>query len=832
MTRFRAVLFVTLLCLISPVVLALDDPTYDALRDARLDGRQVAVENLLLERDAHRFTLESGTVYFVTPVAERTIGAVFVGQGSYVLNPASEHERDHLAFRLGKRNDGFEVLRDRFESLILWFGDDTDRELMALGGPVTEGTPSAAATKALEDARRWQREDLEKNLSIRLLQDLLDVPGMTSGAFMALFDGQDELPPAMALLDPRGVEALSYPLMGGEDTALLVVDGTQGGFWYLSDRKGEVAAGKRAPFSTRARALRYSVDTTIDATNKVTGTTRIELLVRRPLRVLPMSLAPMLRIESARFRPVDGEWQDIPFIQENEEEDADVAVVLPRSVDKKEMFEIELSYVGEDILKDGGDENYYVGARTSWYPNVGFFADPANFELTYRIPEGRGLVSVGEQVESAVENGMSRTVWRPSHPIRVAGFNYGDFEMIERRDEATGITIQVYTNPGTPDVIREINNFIRSAQGTGLEGGVQALGDAPIPREVVDPELGSINTTKLAESAMIDGINAAQIGGAYFGPLPQRHVAITQQSDWSFGQSWPSLIYLPYMAFLTGSQRNQLGLGAGATEFLGSVGYHELAHQWWGHQIGWASYRDQWISEGFAEFHAALTAQHVTGWNSYTDFWGRARETIVAKARSPIPAYEVAPIIMGQRAATAKSPFAYQALTYSKGGFVVHMLRMAMWDPSASNPDAAFIAMMKDFTSTYAGKAPSTEDFKEVVERHMVPALNAAGDNTVDWFFDQWVYGMEVPKITANLEVDRAKRGTYRIQGKIAMAEVSDDFRVLVPVWVDFGRGEMARIALLPMIGPSERPIDVTLELPKKPKEVVINARHEVLARN
>jgi aminopeptidase N len=34
---------------------------------------------------------------------------------------------------------------------------------------------------------------------------------------------------------------------------------------------------------------------------------------------------------------------------------------------------------------------------------------------------------------------------------------------------------------------------------------------------------------------------------------------------------------------------------------------HEVAHQWWGQEVGFDSYRDQWMSEGFANFSVACT---------------------------------------------------------------------------------------------------------------------------------------------------------------------------------------------------------------------------------
>ena len=36
---------------------------------------------------------------------------------------------------------------------------------------------------------------------------------------------------------------------------------------------------------------------------------------------------------------------------------------------------------------------------------------------------------------------------------------------------------------------------------------------------------------------------------------------------------------------------------------------HELAHQWWGQAVGWKNFHEQWLSEGFAQYFAALYAQ-------------------------------------------------------------------------------------------------------------------------------------------------------------------------------------------------------------------------------
>src|SRR5437588_7178773 len=82
-------------------VQAATDPTYAALRGARPDGRKIPVQGLVLERDAFRFQLDSGALHLLAPVEGRTIGAVFVGQGSYRLNPAIQTEARQLAIYAG-----------------------------------------------------------------------------------------------------------------------------------------------------------------------------------------------------------------------------------------------------------------------------------------------------------------------------------------------------------------------------------------------------------------------------------------------------------------------------------------------------------------------------------------------------------------------------------------------------------------------------------------------------------------------------------------------------------------------------------------------------------
>jgi hypothetical protein len=837
------------------------DATYAALRAAQLDGRVAVVHGLALDRDAYHFELD-GVVHFLAPVAGRTIGAVFLGRGTVRLSPASAAERRQLALELGAGAD-FEVLTDSFDEMVLLFADDTPEEI-AQTAPIEQRAADPRAAKVLAGWLARQRQDFHLNLQLRLLRDLLNHPHMTSGVFMALFAGA-KVPTALAAVDPEGAGGIiRNARLGREQTVLYVTDAHRGGAWYLSDSRGEIESGRHRPAARLARALDYRVETSVLRDTDVAGVTAVRFeVLQGGLRVLPLLLTPRLRILDAYYgvlpaapppaaeaaapagsaaagtapRPeaaADGEAEAAPqsrravtVVQEDAREDgADLAVVFPEPLAKGTRVVLRLSYQGATVLQDAGDKNYTVQARESWYLNLGIFGDPSPFELTYRVPAGNQVVSVGRQVETHALGGQSASQWRTDGAIRVAGFNYGRFKLLERRDEASGMDIQVFTNPGTPDIIRTINGVLE-ASGAREIGG---LGDPTLQNSAPQATLGHVDTGRLAEAALADGINGSRIFTTYFGALPDRHVAITQQSQFLFGQSWPALIFMPYISFLDSTQRQRLGLTA-ANDFVEQVGFHELAHQWWGHLVGIDSYRDLWMEEGFAEFSAALALQHTQGWAAYDRFWREARKVILeTPPRSALANIDAGPLTQGTRLATQRTPSAYRALVYEKGAYVLHMLRMLLWDGASPTPDHRFIALMHDYAVSFAGRQASTADFQHVVERHMVPALDATGDGRMDWFFRQWVYGTQAPRLIADLSLE-AQGDQVRIKGKVRQDGVAADFRTLVPIYLDLDKGQSVRAGLLPLIGNVTVPVDVVVKPPQKPHGVEINTHGDVLTR-
>ncbi len=268
-------------------------------------------------------------------------------------------------------------------------------------------------------------------------------------------------------------------------------------------------------------------------------------------------------------------------------------------------------------------------------------------------------------------------------------------------------------------------------------------------------------------------------------------------------------------------------------EFANMAGWHEVAHQWWGHAVGWESYRDAWISEGFAEFTAALVLNLIDSPKKYNDYLERRRREILEKPRGgSVVNNDAGPISQGFRLHTRYSPGASQTIIYSKGAYVVHMIRAMMRDPGSRNPDERFIAMMKDFLQSYSWKSASTDDFRKVVDRHMTPPMNAGETGTMEWFFNQWVHGTEVPRLRSTVIVEAATPGKFRLSGEVWQEGVSAGFRTVVPLYVDFGNDLVVPVGSIRVVGANRSKVEAELPLPRVPKRIVINAFHDVLARD
>ncbi len=603
----------------SPEAAAQIVPAYETVRHAELDGRQIPVQGLRLVRDGYHIHLRSGALHLLAPLDGVTFGAVFLGEGEYRLEPSTESERRHL--QLVTDDDELETLSGQFDRLWLLFTDQTAQEVLAHAA-VVSGERDPRAAEAYEDYRELQRDHVQINLQLRIVSDLLNRPQGEDGVFLALVDG-DEYEPALLAVDPLGISNLSaqFGMMGGEEIAFISFDDRYGGLWHLSAPAGEARPGRGKPRRQLADADHYDIAVTFDGRRISWRTTITFIPLVEDLRVLPLHLFHKLDIQSASLE--EGGSKELGVIQEHLDQrwlsfddagDADVAVVFPQALTPGETVRVSIDYEGRDVVQ-GRSGSYSVRARDSWYPNLGGFSDLATYEMTFRFPRREQLVATGRRVSEERDGGEKVAVWRSDIATRVAGFNYGDFLERSGTDDETGLAFTVY------------------ARRSGV---------------------------KMAQSALADAMNASRVATAHFGQALYTRLAISQQVEWNFGQSWPMLVFLPSVAMVGATERafNFDGLdGRDAKslwEFADTVGWHKVAHQWWGHQIGWESYRDQWISEGFSVFTAALTPEFVEGVSRANDYWERQREEIFDR-RASVANHKADTMTQGYRLQTRRS---------------------------------------------------------------------------------------------------------------------------------------------------------------------------------
>jgi len=211
--------------------------------------------------------------------------------------------------------------------------------------------------------------------------------------------------------------------------------------------------------------------------------------------------------------------------------------------------------------------------------------------------------------------------------------------------------------------------------------------------------------------------------------------------------------------------------------------------------------------------------------DKYLRYWDQARKKILEKNQFGMRANDAGPLWMGLRLNTRKTGGAYNLLVYPKGGYILYMLRSMMRDPKTY--DANFIAMMKDFVQTYYGQNPSTADFQKMVEKHMTPAMNLDGNGRMDWFFNEWVYGIEAPRYHMDYSLSE-EGGKVWLKGTVEQSDVTTNFKMLVPVYLDFtGKPMLVGQIALSGNGTSK---EFRIALPQRPKRVLLNAEHDVLA--
>lgn len=767
------------------------DPNYVALRNLTLGSQAVTIANLDLKRDAGTFRLNSGKVCFVNSVNGKVTGAVFEGDGIFLLTPPTETERKSLKY-LTKE----EEFNERFERLVLRFTDATYEELKKAG---TAASVSCDAGP-LKDSQNVTRHKIRHNLEADLLGEVLSPE--PRGVFVAFVHGKRYDDKEIYELDPNQ-------------------DADQVDFWTYDENKwGDWASfnySKPQTAGSVGRLIRiehHQLETTLERNGALSGkSTTTFVSLRNGLRVVPFSLFHTLRVQS-----VTADGQPLSFIQEDKNDDADFAVILPKPLAAGEKLSVTTTYGGKEAVSNEGGGNYFPNpaARESWYPNnvAASLGEYASYDMNFRIPKGMKIAATGMLVSEGNEGGQNVSVWKSESPQTTAGFNYGRFKVEEAKLTKPEVFIQSFANEEPPNWVQALQ---RAADGTTLptEGSHLGAGVA----------LGTMSTTSLNKKALAEGALAVQLYTDYFGPSSFTHLQITQQTACNFGQAWPGLVWVPICYYFDTTVRHQLGMDWGDRGYWKVVTPHEVAHQWWGHTVGFSSTRDQWMSEGFADMSASLYLSMIEkDPKKFVAFWNDERQLLLERDAQGFRAIDAAPLTMGYRANNSRTGGVTRRLIYPKGAYVLHMIRMMMYD--RTNGDKLFKETMQDFVSTYRGKAATTEDFKATVEKHMTRGMDLAGNHKMDWFFEQYVYGTGISQYSFHVSLEPTPDGKTHMKGELTRTGVPDTWKDLVPLYAHVG-DKTFRLGTFMSLHPNE-PMDIVL--PGKIDRVTINDFDDLLA--
>ncbi|MEO8727074.1 MAG: hypothetical protein ABI383_13245 [Acidobacteriaceae bacterium] len=772
---------------------------YRRLATTSLDGQRIFhIRDADLDLEDLHLSFEEGTIAFTQAVDGRTTGALFTGDGAVLVIPPDQVERASLA-----RFTRSAVLDEHFHSVYLRFNDEATAKALeeALRGPEKD---------AGEFFTKW--DPLAKSLAagsgdaLRLTLSLLNqqqpnarfvharIAGNRLGVFDALYDRSN--PEAVIVAQSSGD-------MPGAKAAGAVFENVWLSFPSRSQRAAAVGA---SPAQTQAKSRRagneavpqtdqlqpdengltalleiHSFDLSVDVapTTEISATAKLQVTPRQPgVRAALFQLSHDLKVKSVQLDGAPVEFLQNPAIAGSQTARTGndlVAVVLPAPLNAA-PHELTFQYAGP-VMTDTGGGFLYVGDRGTWYPNFGM--RNAMFDLRFRVPTPWKLVATGEPAEDANANELH---FRTARPVPVVGFNVGRFTKAQASPASHSAVITAY-------------------------GTEHADATTAVPLKQM--------ASRSAE--VVDFLEQ------HLGAFPYHELSITEVPG-GVSQGWPGLVYLSTGAFSTSK------LGAEPrTEFARIVFEdlmlpHEIGHQYWGDNVAWRSYREQWTSEALANYCALMFLEQKNA-KEPGIVLGHYRDALLR------PTTPDAPVTLGLRLDSSLSPNGYALLTYGRGTWLVHMLRMMMRDgyelqgKADPDADAAFWQALKSVQTQFAGKAVGAADLRAAFEKVLPRSLNYEGAASLEWFSEDWVNGTSVPRF-ALTQVKIAPSGAA--SGMIETTEIPKEFTALLPIYAEMKDGKRVLVA---QVFADDPETTFKVKVPAGTIKLLLDPEHEVLRR-
>lgn len=202
---------------------------------------------------------------------------------------------------------------------------------------------------------------------------------------------------------------------------------------------------------------------------------------------------------------------------------------------------------------------------------------------------------------------------------------------------------------------------------------------------------------------------------------------------------------------------------------------HELAHQWFGDKVTCGAWNDIWLNEGFATFGEHVANEKLLMTNTqFISYLAGEMNSITSSTGGSV-------YVADANLNNINTIFSGR-LTYSKGGYVVRMIKWILGEN-------AFYSALKDYHArpNLAYSYARTEDLKNSL------FLSTGKDFTE--FFNDWIYGQGYPtyQIRWNQTSDQILR--FKISQTQSHPSVSF-FEMPLPIKVNGTGGEVAYLAL------------------------------------
>ncbi len=680
--------------------------------------KAVALKKVKLVAGLATLTLE-GKLIPVAPVGGQVRELVFFGQGRIELTPPDEIEAGQLELFTGAPG-----IDESFDQAVFVFG--LDRAVEALLKRPAATLDEAEAKRAREAYDKWKKGPERELLDIRgaIWSDALGDPpyqslfagrfrGNERGDFLYLVDPQSEEQVTLGQFVPieatekekrKIIRQLAREQRRGRLIGLELDDLGQWDTWLSSSLRTK--EGKPVPGAAAFEPVRYNLDVTLeDPIEKLHGVAKIELRPVLPgVRTVEIRLPREFEVRAVRLGDAK-----LPF----ERSGGELTAVLPKAPLPDGTVTIAVEYEGVAV---GGDAKSYALLDTqNWYPHVGLI-DRATYEATFHWPRRFDLLASGHRLEGGESGDLKWARHRLDLPTWGITFELGKFALEQRQVGHVAITLA----------------FDPTSRGQGRANRKEIS-------DTVAEALSFFETT--------------------FGPYPLDELTVSTIPR-GFSQSMLGFITLSDLMMLDTSFWTLI-LGF---EDRRTVIAHEVAHQWWGHRVSWASDRDIWLSEAMANYSALLyqdeKIEPATG--KKVDRKSRRDDVLVGPTSGWQEALtrtlpderaidSVGPVVLGSRLFSSRTNSAYQPIVYKKGAVILDMLARSLGEDN-------FPKVLHEVVRAVNGRTLSTREFFDLIERITETDLEA--------FVSRFVEGTGLPEVYYTYKYQQDGEGKWRVQGE------------------------------------------------------------------